>query len=346
MTIFQSHAWQLSWWQQWGAVQGFRLIETATAHGSGVYIDQYRIRGVLPVYCLQFVGTNYRRLSTPRSEYNCLFHADDPKLARARLERMENQTWSEAVFRDMRAASAEISEIRSWALGNGWNVRQIHQDKAYSVQTTDSFDNYLSELGSATRLRLFNRRKVLAEYGGVVLENYWPTEVDRFFELLNGFHKRRWGSPCFNADSLNFHKSFLRSVGEDGGKPDLSVLTLDGKPVSVVYNVIFQKCSYNLQSGYVEKFHKKVALGMLHLGYCLEQAFADEDVVRFDLLAGNGKNTNYKQHLATDEDELVSLMVVRSRLHRAAYAAKDAVSRFNAWMKQRSHREVNKELAV
>ncbi|MAL97816.1 MAG: GNAT family N-acetyltransferase [Alteromonadaceae bacterium] len=341
MSVFQSQAWQCSWWRQWGAHKGFRLVEAAEAQCSGLYIDSYLVRGVVPVHCLQFVGTNYRRLSTPRTEYNRLSSGEESQATQARLDATLKHKWSEAVFRDIRVNSVETSQIQLWASHNGWTVRRIHQDKAYSIQTSTSLDDYRARLGSATRLKLFNRRKVLADMGHVALDNFWPNQVDRFFELLNGFHEKRWGSPCFNEKSLNFHKVFLRSVVEDGGEPDLSVMTLDGTPVSVVYNVIFKKCSYNLQSGYVENFHKKIALGMLHLGYCLEQSFADENVVRFDLLAGHGKNTNYKQHLATDEDELVSLMVVRSGLHRAIYGAKDAILRIKqgAVVKQESGNE-------
>ncbi|WP_172962324.1 GNAT family N-acetyltransferase [Hydrocarboniclastica marina] len=254
--------------------------------------------------------------------------------------------WTEAVFRDVHAASSETSAIGSWAASNGWSLREVHRDKAYSVQTSKSFEEYLATLGSGTRLKLFNRRKVLAQLGRVALENYWPGQTDRFFELLNGFHEQRWGAPCFNATSLKFHKAFLQAVDEEGGRPDLSVLTVEGIPTSVVYNVVYQSCSYNLQSGYVENFHKKVALGVLHLGFCLEQAFADETVERFDLLAGSGKKTDYKKHLATDEEELVSLMVVRSGFHRALYRAKDAVARRKAARMQRSDRQKTSGLAV
>jgi hypothetical protein len=89
-------------------------------------------------------------------------------------------------------------------------------------------------------------------------------------------------------------------------------------------------CIYNIQAGYEEDFHKKVALGTLHLGYAIETAFKDPSVGFFDLLAGEGKKTDYKSHLATDRTSLTTLMVVRSPLFRLLYRMKDSLS----WLQQ------------
>ncbi|AHI29926.1 hypothetical protein AU14_01120 [Marinobacter similis] len=79
---------------------------------------------------------------------------------------------------------------------------------------------------------------------------------------------------------------------------------------------------YNLQSGYSEDFHKKLALGSLHLGYCIEEAFRDPEVRLFDLLAGGGKHENYKIKLATNITPLISVMIVRGKLLKLLYRLK------------------------
>lgn len=241
--------------------------------------------------------------------------------------RLEQAKWTEAVFSDMKSDTGELPAIACWAQNNGWLVRSIRKDTSYGVDVSSGYENYLGGLGKSTRLKLFNRRKVFESLGSVIEENFWPERTTEFFELLNQFHRVRWGTPCFSERSISFHRDFLNCAASEGIKPYLMVLHIGLRPVSVLYNVLYDGCVYNIQSGYEQAFHKKVALGTLHLGYAIEAAFKDPEVSYFDLLAGEGKNTDYKAHLATDRVSLISIMVVRSRVFRLLYRAKDFLHR-------------------
>ncbi|WP_375177129.1 GNAT family N-acetyltransferase [Marinobacter mobilis] len=328
MSLFQSKAWQDAWWNVWGNTPGFQRISEGKAGSSGVYLDCYRLFRCLPVRCFQFVGTNYRRLSTPRTEYNTF--CPDPRSHQERelaiSEMLDVEAWGEAVFRDVREDAPDLQVMEKLAAGRGWLVRSVSTDRAYAIDTRGRFEDYLANLGRNTRLKLFNRRKLLAEGGSIELQNAWPNRVDEFFELLNRFHRQRWGGDCFNGHSLRFHKQFLRQVGEEGGAPDLSLLTCNGQVISVLYNVCYKGNVYNLQSGYIEDFHRKIALGTLHLGYSIESAFRNPGVYGFDMLAGTGKNDNYKVRLATLSVGLQSIMLVRSPLLKALYRLKDRLT--------------------
>ncbi|MBD3640953.1 MAG: GNAT family N-acetyltransferase [Marinobacter sp.] len=315
MNVFLTRAWQDAWWKHWGSTPGFELVSEGRGC-SGLYLDRYKYKGVLPVTCLQFVGTNYRRLSTPRTEYNCLPPATPDALFSA--------DWSEAVLSDMPEDLPAVRALLDLAEERQCLVRRVGGDVAYSIETNGLFSDYLARLGSGTRLRLYNRRSVLEQVGSVAIGNWWPDKLVSFFELLNGFHRERWGQPCFNATSLSFHQEFLRNIVHEGGRPELSVLCISGRPVSVLYNVLYRNVAYNLQAGFVENYHKKLALGTLHLGYGIEAAFENSEVEAFDLLAGGGKNEAYKAKLATDRTPLVSLMLVRSRLFKLLYRIKDS----------------------
>ncbi|MBS3805814.1 MAG: GNAT family N-acetyltransferase, partial [Oleiphilaceae bacterium] len=311
-------AWQEAWWRQWGTTQGFELIKHGGEGSSGLYVDHYRYKHILSVKCLQFVGTNYRRISTPRTEYNTLAGASgsDP------LGVLRACDWTEAVFRDVLENSELTDQLRALAYTSGWHWRVVARDRAYSIDTSSVFEQYLQELGKNTRARLFNRRKILADCGEVGFVQAWPDQFDWFFGLLNDFHVNRWGQRCFNDKSLAFHREFLTRVLNEGGKPDLSVMTIDGEAVSVLYNVSVGGITYNLQSGYIADFHPKLALGTLHLGYSIERAFECPDITLFDLLAGSGKNENYKSRLATNHEDLISFMLVRDRLFQWLYRLK------------------------
>ncbi|WP_111495990.1 GNAT family N-acetyltransferase [Marinobacter bohaiensis] len=322
MSLFQTRAWQDAWWAIWGETPGFSKVARPAEDGSGLYIDRYRFKGVLPVRCLQFVGTNYRRLSTPRTEYNG-FGLDDTAAGDAPLQVLDRTAWSEAVFRDVPEASVDFQCLQRLADERGWLCREVARDTAYQIDTRGPFDAYQTNLGRNTRLRFFNRRKVLEGLAEVRQTNAFPDDINRFFELLNGFHRDRWGQPCFSDASLAFHRRFLENVPLEGGQPRLSILWSGPQPVSVLYNVVYRGCLYNIQSGFLEHFHRKLALGSLHLGYAIEDAFHDEAVHQFDLLAGSGKNCNYKRPIATDSCELVSVMLVRSAWAKGLYRLKE-----------------------
>ncbi|MFO7528773.1 MAG: GNAT family N-acetyltransferase [Marinobacter sp.] len=315
MNLFLTRAWQDAWWKHWGVTPGFELVSEGRGC-SGLYLHRYKYKGVLPISCLQFIGTNYRRLSTPRTEYNSL-----PTATPAAIFSVD---WSEAVLADMPEDSPAVRALLDLAEERQCLVRRVGGDVAYSIETNGLFSDYLARLGSGTRLRLYNRRSVLEQVGGVTIGNWWPDKPVSFFELLNDFHRDRWDQPCFNETSLSFHQEFLKNIVHEGGRPELSVICVSGRPVSVLYNVLYRNVAYNLQAGFVENFHKKLALGTLHLGYSIEASFDNGDVEAFDLLAGGGKNEDYKAKLATDRTPLVSLMLVRSRLFKLLYRIKDS----------------------
>lgn len=273
----------------------------------------------MPIRSVQFVGTSARELRTPRTEHNRFGITGGAPLERSLSEILEPLDWTEAVFTDLAENSRDLAALNAIAEKNNWGFRMTAADDGYAISTDDSFERYLSSLGSNTRLRLFNRRKLFESLGEVREENLWPDHRDAFFAALNDFHRARWGKTCFGEKSLAFNRKFLARVEAEGGEPVLSGLFCGGRLVSVLYNVWFEGVTYNIQAGFEEGFHKKLALGYLHLGYAIEKAFQCAYTQRFDLLAGHGKSEDYKARLATDAYRLISVMLVRSTVFRALY---------------------------
>lgn len=321
MSVFQSRAWQSAWWEAWGQTKGFRLVRPWDGEVSGLYESRYRYKGVLPIRSLQFVGTSHRELRTPRTEYNSFFRdgGAGESLASRISELLETHSWTEAVFSDLLKGSEELEALVSLAARHNWGVRINSVDDGYAINTSDGFQSYLDGLGSNTRLRLFNRRKLLESEGDVEHTNLWQSDPELFFEHLNQFHLKRWGKPCFGGTSLAFHLKFLDRVEGEGGIPYLSALSVDGNVVSVLYNVWYRGTVYNIQAGFMQDFHRKLALGSLHLGYAIEDAFNCRETKAFDLLAGCGKNEDYKKRFSTDCYQFLSVMLVKSAPFRALY---------------------------
>ncbi|WP_166259610.1 GNAT family N-acetyltransferase [Marinobacter salicampi] len=327
MSLFQTHAWQSAWWEVWGRENNFDLVREWGDGRSGLYLSRYRIKGLIPATSLEFVGCSYRNLRSTRTEYNS-FRKDSESvgLSAAALKSLLTTRWSEAVFNDLIEDSEDTVALRTLARQEGWLVRETAADAAWHVNTDGLFRTYLKSLGSNTRLRLYNRRSVLETTGAISTENCFAgcTDPGAFFRRLNEFHRRRWGKPVYGDKALAFNTLFLQRVQQEGGEPQLSLLKCNDGVISVLYNVKYQGCVYNLQSGFEETFHPKLALGTLHLGYAIEEAFNDPEVSRFDMLAGSGKKENYKARIATGSCQLVSLMVVRNPLLKVLYRLKDS----------------------
>lgn len=328
--LFMSHAWRQFWWELWGERAGTLAVLTcADDRGllglAPLYRDRLRLFRVYAYLRLQLIGCSYGALSTPRAEYNSflLRAGSESRAFDALAQQLEATPWQELVLQDVIVDSPMDRALLGWSQGRGWVLREILQDQAYAVNTEGSFETYLATLGSNTRLKLFNRRKLLATLGAPQVSNMFPERVDAFFDLLNAFHRERWGADCFGSESLSFHKKLIHSLAQDGAEIDLSLLSLDEKPLSVLYNVRCKERVYNLQSGYLERFHPKISLGSLHLGYAIEAAFHSAEAKHFDMLAGRGKQSDYKRAIANEIMVLKSYKVVRSRLLRGLYWVKD-----------------------
>lgn len=320
MSVFQTKAWQRSWWETWGDNPGFELVKDSGNGENGVYLAKYRFKG-LPIRSLECVGVSHRCVSTPRTEYNTVTgHVEKPDEYDRLLKLLTSLRWTEAVFCDFRVNSREYASLKRLARDKRWLWRLLEEDTAYSVDTTGTFQDYLASLGSNTRLRLYNRRKILESLGEVKLKEVTTDEEGEFFGHLARFYQHRWGSPCFGGDKgMEFQRKFLQRLPAEGGRPRLTELWLDKRLISVLYNVEYQGRVYNLQGGFDDQVHKKVSPGTLHLGYAIEQCFESNDVEAFDMLVGTGKNENYKVRIATDGEPLASVMIVRSWLFRLIY---------------------------
>lgn len=332
--LFMSYAWRHGWWEIWGSDAGcLQLLLCNDAQGplglAPMYLDRARLWKGIRYSRLQMIGSSYGALSTPRAEYNSflLRPGAETEAFACLATTLEKLSWQECVLEDVRVGSVMEQAIKDWSAHRGWTLREILQDTAYAVETSGSFQDYLAGLGSNTRLKLFNRRKLLSGMGEVRVSNLFPGDVDAFFKLLNEFHRTRWGSDCFGARSLDFHSRLIASLAAQGAGIELSLLALDGRPLSVLYNIRMKGRVYNLQSGYLEHFHPKISLGSLHLGYAIEHAFADPTVNHFDFLAGKGKQTDYKKLLTRQSVSLKSYKLVRSLPLRLLYKIKDVLEK-------------------
>lgn len=92
--------------------------------------------------------------------------------------------------------------------------------------------------------------------------------------------------------------------------------------MSVLYDIRMGSVQYNIQMGFKHDLSKRLSLGLIHLGYAIEEA-AREGVLVYDCLAGRGMRNDYKRNLATRSRPLLTVHSVRGSVASIIYRLVD-----------------------
>lgn len=323
--IFSTREWIEAWQFAWGDSE--KISSALSSINSDVprqsfYLYKQKKYSLLSIATLFPAGVSTVNSRSLRSEYFTLNGIAVEKF----MGTVNSCVWDQCFIPDILASSDEYLQLVNAAKNTGLMVSVRDRSSSYAVRLKgNSFDRYLKNVSSSTRLKLYNKRKRFLQTGSIRVENLWP-HLDHFMDILNKFHLGRWGKPCFEGRNLQQITHFLKSISSAGGIPDLSVIYCDEQPVSVILDLYYRQRIYNIQSGYLEKFKDGISLGTLHLGMQIEKGFSS-DAYFYDFMAGSGKNSNYKKALATDEADLVSLMLVRNPLLKGLYRVKGILER-------------------
>lgn len=325
--LFLGWSWQYSWWETWGDELGLELLLLAAYENDNLvlicpmYIDVVRVHFGRNAKRVQFIGNAWRKVGTVRTEY-LDFIVENRKVALVEetIKYIKhNIDFQEIVICDLLKCSPTYSALEGLAKNESFMFLERETDKGVSIDVKKSFKEYLATLGKNTRLKLYNRRKLLTDSYEVEIGTATEEQFDSYFGQLNQLHSVRWGAPCFDPNSMSFHRSLVGKLGEDS--VFLTKICADGEVVSVLYDLKVGSKSYNIQAGYYEDWHKKISLGTLHLGYSIERSFNDNSVVEYDLLIGSGKNNFYKSSFKGENKDFVTLQLVNSPYLRFLYSA-------------------------
>jgi len=316
-TLFQTQAWHKAWLSSWQEYID-QLPNVSLIQNSGVYTVRHMLKGLIPVNSIIPIASQSSVVNSIRSEY-----WQPPSDDLEWIEQTILRNKSQVLFPDIAIDSVAYKKVVMSAKSNGQTCIVRNPATAYSVNTVEgTFEEYTSKLGSNTRLKLVNRRKRLASMGDISVENMWP-DIDGFISCINDFHITRWGKPCFRGINKVMIENLLTLLDEEGHKVELSILKCDGEPVSALLDIVVDSRIYNLQSGFLEGYVKGVSLGTLHFGYNIERAFQSSNIAAYDFMAGNGKNSNYKEKIANQYCELAELTVVKPLWLKCFYKIND-----------------------
>ncbi|HXH02185.1 MAG TPA: GNAT family N-acetyltransferase [Candidatus Competibacteraceae bacterium] len=326
--LFLGWTWLSHWWRVFGQVPGCELCLLAAYDDDGelvglapLYLQAARLRGWLPLRRLQFLGHGWRQAECARSEYLDFIAARgrEREVVTAFLEYiLEHVEWDEFVLANLPQHSLTHALLAAPQWQRGCLVRWLEPGESLGLRLHGNFQGYLAGLGAKTRGKVYNQRKRLAASAPVRLVATAVDEVDRALEVLNEFHRRRWGRPVFQGRRLSFHRAVARALAERG-ELGFTVLYAGDTPLSALYDFHVAGVKYGYQMGFDAGYDRHLSPALLHMGYAIEQAYA-EGLHTYDFLRGAGKSTPlYKEHLAGPLHPLVSVQLVRHPALRWLY---------------------------
>jgi CelD/BcsL family acetyltransferase involved in cellulose biosynthesis len=328
--LFLSWEWLTLWWRYYGSTLGRTPDILAFYRGADLvglvplYHRRVRRGGLLLAHSVQVIGLSWRDPEPLISEYLDVIAAredlDEVRHACAQAL-LEQPSWSELVIGFTASADRWRAAFAAPVSSKERYVRTLDCCVSYQADLSDGFGAYLLALGQSTRRSLWNLRRRLASLGEVRVEQLRANEIDEGFEDLNRLHALRWGRPAFTGTRLSFHTSLARLLVARG-ELAFSRLSIGGEVVSVLYDIRREQRQYNLKMGFDPAFSLRLSLGLIHLGYAMEAAAA-EQIRIYDFLAGPGRTSDYKRHLSQVRRDLSCVQIVRGRLLPSLYRWRD-----------------------
>jgi hypothetical protein len=330
--LFLSWEWQYTWWQVFAIPSQMQLCllvatddENNLVGIASLYLSTVTAAKFLKVRRLQFIGNCWRTRDTMRTELLdfITLKSRSTEITRSLFEYLRNsKEWDEFIIAGLREDSETYHILSHESALPGCYLRRAESYPSYYLSTKGNFADYLNSLGKNTRLRLFNRRKILESLGRTIF-SVDHENIDNNFELLNKLHLMRWGYPAFSKQRLEFNKKVATLLSARNGLC-FSKLSVNNSPISIQYNYEISNHVYNIQGGFDDTIHHKLAPGYLHFGYVIERAFNNETTC-YDFLAGEGKNTPYKENLTEKKLDIVDMQVIRNKLLKILYTAYELV---------------------
>jgi len=328
--LFMSWHWMYSWWEVYGNLSDDELLLLGVYDDDDVlvciapfYISTKKIKNLIPIKILQFIGTRVYGSSGFRTEY--LQFIVDKSASTSAIQKIlshlsNSKKFNELWLNDLVVDSPTYQELKNQNSDNRYYKRLQSTGYSYGINVNVDIDDYVSSLGKNTRLKTFNRRKVLEKLGDVNIETIDNKSYELCLNTLSEFHKFRWDEYI----SYEKNSQFICKLIENSNINISGVLVkLDSEIIGCTFDILCKERSYNIQSGYKENVDKKIAMGSLTIGYAIEQYCLLNTCHYYDFLAGEGKKSNYKERIAKPEIEYESAQFISSSIFRHIYKLKD-----------------------
>jgi len=194
-----------------------------------------------------------------------------------------------------------------------------------------SFEDYLKGLSSSTRYAIGRRERGFAsEFPRHQVTHVDMTREPGLLDALFELHRRRWetvttaASTFYSDFRMRFNRDLLGRLGDGDGY--FTVVSTDGRPVSIVYTFAYKKNAFFYQNGWAPEFARH-GVGLIAIQHAIRHA-ARAGFSSFDFLRGE---EDYKFKFCRDVRNAYVVRIfgngVRGRLLGMLEAAKQRVKR-------------------
>jgi hypothetical protein len=189
----------------------------------------------------------------------------------------------------------------------------------YWIDTSSDYETWLAGLTGNTRQSINRKRRklVAAAQGTLEVRRYASSESILEFHSLarqvsrTTFHEKKLGMGLPDSQRFQVEMHDLAAEGTCFG----SIMFFDSTPISYIYCVMRGRRCEPLFRGFDPRC-KQWSPGLVHHVWLIEEAFRDPDTDFFDF---GLTEFQYKQQLATDQEECVNVLVLSKTLrHRIA----------------------------
>ena len=331
--LFMGWDWQSLWWIHFGAPSGARLLLITARDENGLlvaiapFIDRRRTsRRLLAARQLSPLGNVWRINIGEVSEHlDWIVRLGHEEQATAAIaDFLSNEApWDEMLCAYTSPDSIICRAMQGLAYRERCHVRGEQPQSHYSANTTQGFAAYLARRSVNARRRIFGRRRILSRLGRVEVVTANETNLESHFDELDRLSLLRWSQGLPTAFRDFYRELATRCLATEDLR--FSTLEIDGRAISVLLDIDRGDCRYNVRSAFDAAFDRRLSPGFLHIGFAIEAACADSGINRYDLLAGEGKQTDFKKSVADATGSFVSAQLLRRRHEKLLFAAYDAI---------------------
>ena len=312
--LFLTPAWNRAWWRAFGNGKSLHLLAIRTGArliGLAIYMRySTKLRG-LPVRVLgSFTNPHVSRtdvLAAPGFETAVAGQI-------AAYFAQSSREWDVALLQQIPAAAPWVAPFLSAAGKHGLHAcAPVAGIGKCRLPLTGNWDSYVTERGNHFRRNIGKTERRVERGGKVVYRHSINPAADAAdFTVFADVERRSWkddsaGTAHLGATGWAFQKEFSTAYDE-GITCDNWIVELDGKPVTIVHTVGYDRVSYCFQTLYDEQA-RDLYVGRAAITRHFQSVF---DEGRYDVLDLNGNSDFCKSWCAT-EQPFISLQIFNRR---------------------------------
>jgi CelD/BcsL family acetyltransferase involved in cellulose biosynthesis len=236
--------------------------------------------------------------------------------------------WDDLVLANMDAGSTFVVCLQKALEATGMQVETESPGACPYVALPSTFDAYVRMLEPRSRYHVNRALRELDKWAG---KDGWtlhrartPAELEEGRRVLHELHHARWAlqgqDGVFARDRFRqFHDEVMPELlrGVDGAL-DLLWLTVGGRPVAVVYNIVYANKVFMYQCGRTDDVPKGLRIGTAMNLLAIRDAI-EKGRSEYDFLNGN---VQYKRQLSVGQSrQLVTLRAVSTSARARALDA-------------------------